>query len=103
MAVQRIGSPMGIPPSLNRGSAPALYGLNCSIADTMREAHLPPGSVKRVRFVEASQVSCCFRQERTPLAISVPLADRGGPRRGRWVRVQRGSAGGHAAPASDAR
>jgi len=28
------------------------YGLNCSIADTMREAHLPPGSVKRVRFVE---------------------------------------------------
>lgn len=28
------------------------YGLNCYVADAMREAHLAPGSIKRVRLIE---------------------------------------------------
>ena len=36
-------------PKFNTG---IFYGLNCNTADEMREAHLKPGCVKRVRFIE---------------------------------------------------
>jgi hypothetical protein len=36
-------------PKFNTGT---FYGLNCYTADAMREAHLRPGSIKRVRLIE---------------------------------------------------
>jgi hypothetical protein len=40
------------------------YGLNCYTADQMREAHLKPGEVKRVRFIEGILERATGRDDR---------------------------------------
>lgn len=56
-------------PKFNTGT---FYGLNCYTADEMREAHLQPGSIKRVRFIEGSLQPLVGTPGNAPLSPLVP-------------------------------